>query len=403
MEMHVVIIGGGIAGPAVGIALRKAGHETTVFEAYPTLAAEVGYFLTVAGNGLDALSVLGADVEVRAAAFPTPQMVFRNGAGKVLGRLDNGGAAADGTPSQTIKRADLYRALHDEAERAGVRFAYGHRLASIETGAGGAPVTAQFTDGSEATGDLLVGADGLHSVTRTWLDPAAPRPRYVPILNTGGYARGVPVDAEPGVFTMVFGRRAFFGYTVHPSGEVWWFANPPHLEEPTAAKLAALNDGDRWRHLLLDLFADDATPAAELIKRTRHELTGWATYDMPRVETWHRGRVVLTGDAAHATSPSSGQGASMAIEDAVVLGKCLRDIPDVDRALDAYVGIRRARVERVVAAGARGSSMKVAGPVGRVVRDLTMPIVLKQVARHVRQEWMYGYHIDWDEPIRAAV
>ena len=59
-------------------------------------------------------------------------------------------------------------------------------------------------------------------------------------------------------------------------------------------------------------------------------------------------------------------------------------------------------MERVVAAGARGSSMKVAGPVGRVVRDLTMPIVLKQVARHVRQEWMYGYHIDWDEPIRAA-
>ena len=205
------------------------------------------------------------------------------------------------------------------------------------------------TDGNEATGDLLVGADGLHSVTRTWLDPAAPRPRYVPILNTGGYARGVPVDAEPGVFTMVFGRRAFFGYTVHPSGERVWFANPPHLEEPTAAQLAALNDGDRWRQLLLDLFAHDATPAAELIKHTRHELTGWATYDLPRVETWHRGRVVLTGDAAHATSPSSGQGASMAIED-VVLGACLRDIPDVDRALDAYVGLRRARVERVVAA-----------------------------------------------------
>jgi 2-polyprenyl-6-methoxyphenol hydroxylase-like FAD-dependent oxidoreductase len=92
----------------------------------------------------------------------------------------------------------------------------------------------------------------------------------------------------------------------------------------------------------------------------------------------------------------------MAIEDAVVLGKCLRDLGDVESALAAYVGLRRARVELVVAAGARGSSMKVAGPVGRVVRDLTMPIVLRQVARHVRQEWMYGYHIDWDEPIRAA-
>ena len=400
--MHGLIIGGGIAGPAAGIALRKAGHEATVFEAYPTLAADVGYFLTLAGNGLDALSVLGADGAVRAAAFPTPQMVFRNGAGRVLGRLANGGAAADGSPSQTIKRANLYRALHDEAERVGVRFSYGRRLATINTGHRGATVTARFTDGSEATGDLLVGADGLHSVTRTWLDPAAPRPRYVPILNTGGYVRGVPVDAEQGVFTMVFGRRAFFGYTVAPSGEVWWFANPPHLEEPSPAQLAALNEDDRWRRLLLDLFVEDAPPLRDLIAQTRHELTGWATYDLPRVATWHRGRVVLAGDAAHATSPSSGQGASMAIEDAVVLGKCLRDIPDVERALDTYVGLRRARVERVVAAGARGSSMKVAGPVGRVVRDLTMPIALKQVARHVRQEWMYAYHIDWDEPIHAA-
>ena len=92
----------------------------------------------------------------------------------------------------------------------------------------------------------------------------------------------------------------------------------------------------------------------------------------------------------------------MAIEDAVVLGKCLRDVPDVEQALAAYVGLRRARVERVVAAGARGSSMKVAGPVGRVVRDLTMPIVLRQVARHMRQEWMYAYHIDWIEPIPVA-
>jgi 2-polyprenyl-6-methoxyphenol hydroxylase-like FAD-dependent oxidoreductase len=397
-----LIIGGGIAGPAVGIALRKAGHEATVFEAYPSVAADIGYFLTLAGNGLDALSVLGADAAVRAAAFPTPQMIFRNGAGKVLGRLVNGGAAADGTPSQTIKRADLYRALHEEAERAGVEFAYGRRLATIETGGRGETVTAGFADGTEAIGDLLVGADGLHSTTRMWLDPAAPRPRYVPILNTGGYVRGVPVDARPGVFTMVFGRRAFFGYTAHPNGEVWWFANPPHLAEPTAEQLATLNHGDRWRHLLLDVFADDGPPMLDLIRNTSHELTGWATYDLPRVETWHRGRVVLAGDAAHATSPSSGQGASMAVEDAVVLGKCLRDIGNVERALDAYVDLRRARVERVVAAGARGSSMKVAGPVGRVVRDLTMPIVLKQVARHIRRDWMYGYHIDWDEPIRAA-
>lgn len=402
MKVHVLVIGGGIAGPAAGIALRKGGHEATVFEAYPTLATDVGYYLTLAGNGIDALSVLDADAAVRAAAFPTPTMVFRSGTGKVLGRLANGGAAADGTLSQTIKRADLYRALHDEAVRVGVEFAYGRRLRAIDSHSGGNGVTATFADGSRATGDLLVGADGLHSTTRTWLDPAAPRPRYVPILNTGGYAQGVTVDAEPGVFTMVFGRRAFFGYTVHPSGEVWWFANPPHPVEPTPDQLAALNEGDRWRRRLVDLFADDRSPAVDLIEATPHKLAGWATYDVPRVQTWHRGRVVLAGDAAHATSPSSGQGASMAIEDAVVLGKCLRDVPDVERALARYVELRRVRVERVVAAGARGSALKVAGPVRRVVRDVTMPLVLKQIATRLRQDWMYAYHIDWDEPVRSA-
>ena len=401
--MHALVIGSGIAGPAAGIALRKAGHDATVFEAYPTLATEVGYFLTLAGNGMDALTVLGADGPVRAAATPMPRMEFRSGTGRVLGRLDNGGAAADGTVSQTILRADLYQALHDEAVRAGVAFAYGRRLATITTDDQDGTVTAGFADGSTATGDLLVGADGLHSVTRSWLDPAAPRPRYVPILNTGGYARGVEVDAEPGVFTMVFGRRAFFGYGRRPDGEVWWFANPPHPTEPTTDQLAALNKGGRWRTHLLDLYAVDRTPAVDLIKATAHDLTGWTTYDLPRVPTWHRGRVVLVGDAAHATSPSSGQGASMALEDAVVLGKCLRDIDGVEDALDTYLTLRRPRVERVVAAGARSSNLKVAGPVGRVVRDRMMPLVLRQVARRVRQEWMYAYHVDWDEPVHATV
>ena len=263
-------------------------------------------------------------------------------------------------------------------------------------------MTAHFADGSDVTGDLLVGADGRHSVTRAWLDAAAPRPRYVPVLNTGGYARGVEVDAEPGVFTMVFGRRAFFGYGRRPDGEVWWFANPPHPTEPDPAQLAALNEGGRWRSRLLDLYAADRTPAVALIEATTHHLRGWPTYDLPPVPTWHRGRVVLVGDAAHATSPSSGQGASMALEDAVVLGKCLRDVDHVEDALDTYVGLRRPRVERVVAAGRRSSNLKVAGPVGRVARDLVMPIVLRQVARHIRQEWMYAYQVEWDEPVRAA-
>ena len=89
----------------------------------------------------------------------------------------------------------------------------------------------------------------------------------------------------------------------------------------------------------------------------------------------------------------------MAIEDAVVLAKCLRDLPDIQQAFAAYEQLRRQRVERVVAQGARSSSGKAAGPVVRVLRDLMLPVVLKRVASSGERSlaWMYSYHIDWDD------
>jgi 2-polyprenyl-6-methoxyphenol hydroxylase-like FAD-dependent oxidoreductase len=197
---------------------------------------------------------------------------------------------------------------------------------------------------------------------------------------------------------MVFGKRAFFGYAVHPSGEVWWFANPPRADEPTSAELAAIGT-EQWREMLMDLFAGDASPAVEIIRSTPGKLAGWATYDLPSVPTWYRSSLVIIGDAAHATAPSSGQGASMAIEDAVVLARCLRDLPDFGQAFAAYERLRRARVERIVAHGARTSNSKAAGPIARVLRDLMMPLVLKRVASGESLAWMHDYHIAWDEQV----
>ncbi|EXG79904.1 FAD-dependent monooxygenase [Cryptosporangium arvum] len=392
--MRVLVIGGGVAGSATAIALHRAGIDAEIYERHPGVADDVGLFLTFAGNGIDALQVLGAAEPVEKTAFPTPRMVMRSGTGRVLGSMSNGDA------SRTIRRADLYRVLRDEVVRRGIPIHYGKALADVEPSATG--VRARFGDGTDASGDLLVGADGLHSPTRNLIDPDAPAPRYVPVLNTGGYARGVAVDAEPGTFTMVFGKRAFFGYVPAPNGEVWWFANPPYPTAPSAAELAGMNAGGAWRRRLLELYADDATPAVALIEASTNPMTGWATYDLPAVPNWYRDRMVLVGDAAHATSPSSGQGASMAIEDAVVLAKSLRDVPDRAEALATYVGIRRPRVERVVKAGARSSSMKVAGPVGRVVRDAMMPLFLPMASRMMKTEWMHRYHIDWDVPVSAA-
>jgi FAD-dependent urate hydroxylase len=393
---RALIIGGGVAGPVAAMALRQAGIDPVVYEAYAGGADDAGAFLTFASNGLDALRTIDAHHLVLSESFPTPRMTIQSGTGKHLGDVPNGGTLPDGTVSQTLKRADLYRALRDEAVRRGARVEYGKRLVDAQTTPVG--VMARFEDGTEAVGDLLIGADGIHSRTRRIIDPSAPGARYIPVLNIGGYARNVRVQAELGTFRMVFGKRAFFGYAVHPSGEVWWFANPPRANEPTGAELAAIGT-EQWREMLMDLFAGDDSPAVEIIRSTPGKLAGWATYDLPSVPTWHRGSLVIIGDAAHATAPSSGQGASMAIEDAVVLSRCLRDLPDTRQAFAAYERLRRARVERIVAHGARTSNSKAAGPVAQVLRDLMMPLILKRVAGGESLAWMHDYHIAWDDKV----
>ena len=400
-ERKALIIGGGIAGLVTAMALQRARIDAIVYEAYDTEAGlDAGAFLTVAVNGLDALRSLGAHEPVLAAGFPTRSIEFFSGTGKRLGEVPIGGTLPDGTVTHTIKRVDLYRVLHDEAIRRGIRIEHNRRLVDAEI-TPDEGVIARFEDGTEAAGDLLIGADGIHSRTRRIIDPAAPGPRYTGLGNIGGFTRDASVDTKPGIYAMIWGKRAFFGYTVSPSGEIWWFANPPSAREPTRAELSATTE--QWKRRLIGLFADDATPAVEIIRATAGELAGTNQYDMPSVPTWHRGPMVIMGDAAHATSPSSGQGASMAIEDAIVLAKCLRDLPNIPQAFAAYEQLRRERVERVVAQGVRSSSGKAAGPIVRVLRDLTLPVILRRVASSGERSlaWMYGYHVDWDERLAS--
>jgi 2-polyprenyl-6-methoxyphenol hydroxylase-like FAD-dependent oxidoreductase len=125
-------------------------------------------------------------------------------------------------------------------------------------------------------------------------------------------------------------------------------------------------------------------------------MAGWATYDFPSVPHWHRDRMVIIGDAAHAASPSSGQGASMAIEDAIVLATCLRNEPSVAQAFVSYDQQRRERVERVVAQGRRNGFGKTPGPLGRAFRDLALRVVFRNPARATRSmDWIFDHRIDW--------
>jgi 2-polyprenyl-6-methoxyphenol hydroxylase-like FAD-dependent oxidoreductase len=379
--MKALVIGCGIGGPALGMALRKVGVDAEIFEAYGESAEGVGSFLNIASNGLDALRTLEAHHEVMRAGIPTPDMVMWSGTGKRLGAVPNGMALDDGTVSHTILRADLHRIVRDEAVRRGITISYGRRMVSFEDT--GDRVTARFEDGGEATGDLLIAADGVHSRTRRLLDPAAPEPRYAGLYSGGGIIGDPDFTGEPGVYHMVFGKRAFFGYTVAESGETWWFANLPRELGDVPAD---------WRPVLAEAFEPDANFSADLVRRA--ELGPMLPiHDLPPVPTWHRGRALLTGDAAHATSPSSGQGASLAIEDAVVLARCLREAGDHRAAFRLFESERRERVERVVAYARTISNSKAAGPVARIFRDALMPYFLKRTASQESLAWMYRHQV----------
>ncbi len=392
-----LVIGGGIAGPTTAMALQKAGIEATVYEGCPTAADRVGAFLTLASNGVDALRVMAADAPVLAVGFPTPWTTLRSGTGKRLGATPLGATLPDGTASHTMKRADLYRTLHEQAVSRGIRVEFGRRLVAAEdTGEG---VLAAFADGTAATGDILIGCDGVHSTVRTIVDPHAPAPRYAGLLGTGGYAGGADVATPPGAYEMIFGTRAFFGYTVAPDGEVWWFANVPAAQETDGARLA----GEAWRGRLLELFADDAGPAVDLVRATPEILPMTAFHWMPPLPRWHEGRMIVIGDAAHAPTPTSGQGASLAIEDAVVLAKCLRDLPDPLRAFAHFESVRRPRVERIVKWATRMNRSKAPGTIARAVRDAVLPVVLRMTADSKALRRTFDYHIEWDTTARGGM
>lgn len=391
-----IVAGGGIAGPVAAMALRKAGIEATVYEAYQGTADGIGGGLSIAQNGLNALALLGADEAVRRIGEPMRGIAMYSWTGKRLALL--GGSPGE-PPQYFVWRPELYRALLDEAAGRGIRVEQGKRLVGLDDT--GDAVTARFADGTSATADILVGADGIHSATRPLIDPAAPAPRYTGLVSFGGSLPATGLPPTGGIMHMIFGKRAFFGYWVDGDGSGGWFVNLPHRETTLAASRRV--PAGEWLRRLREAFAADRGPALDLIRRTRPEdlLIVGPMEDIPTVPVWHRGRTVLIGDAAHATSPSSGQGASLAIESAVQLARCLRDLPH-EQAFATYEGLRRERVEKIIAMAARTNRDKAAGPVARILRDLLLPTAMKLLAKPEKLAWQFGYTIDWAASATAS-
>ena len=397
--MQALIVGGGIAGPITAMALQQAGIDATIFEARPSADSEAGSYFTVTANGLDGLSAVGALDIATAAGFPTRRNVLWNHTGRRLATLPLDSGLPGSPAARTMKRSRLMRLVQEEAVRRGIKIEFGRRLIDATVTAD-SQVVATFEHGGEATGDLLIGADGVHSLVRRLVDPAAPSGRYVGLTNFGGVTRGGGADIEGEAWHLIFGRHAFFGYQATPDGDIVWFANVPRPKITPAERDATT--AAAWKQQLMELFADDEGPAIELISAGEIELSADNTHDLGHVPTWHRGPVVIIGDAAHAPAPSSGQGASMAIEDAIVLARTLRQMPSIPGAFEAFERSRRERVEKIVAWGARGSSSKVPGAFGRIARDLMLRVVVRRLITEKSLAWMYDYRVDRDEPARRA-
>ena len=389
-----IVIGGGIAGPVAATALQQAGISATVYEAYPAVSDGIGGDLALAANGMRALGIIGVDDAVRAIALPiTGQIMSVNGRGLELPGLDGE------EPMQMVGRGALQRVLRDRAVEAGVELHYDKRLVTVENTATG--VRASFSDGTTATADVLLGADGVRSTVRTLIDPAAPGAGYTGLLGFQGSAE-LALDLDPGVMTFAFGKRAYYLYWRTGDGRVTWGANLPskqYLSTTDARKIPAAD----WLTTLRETYADD-TPGDKLANVTTEDALQvlGAIHIMPPVPHWHRDRMVLVGDAVHAPSNSTGQGASLAIESAIQLARCLRDLPDPVSAFAAYEGLRRQRVEKITRRGARTNSAKTPGPVGRRFMQTAMPLVFKVMNFEKTIGPEQRYTIDWDEHLTVS-
>jgi 2-polyprenyl-6-methoxyphenol hydroxylase-like FAD-dependent oxidoreductase len=310
--MKAIIIGGGIGGLSAAITLMRVGIEPLVFEQASELR-EVGAGLTFWTDGLDALAALGASEGVLAASSIVRSFEQRNSRGVVLTTLPWGKTKTkSGAPAAIcVHRRDLLdqlaRLVHPD------RIHCGHRCTSIQEGA--LEVTARFANGREEHADILIGADGIHSVIRSALHGDS-RPRYAGYTCWRGIAKyhGNALPADAAFEALGSGKR----FAIHPVGPclVFWYA--------TKSTQQAEADGASGRKAdVLDCFRDWFPPIQEVIAATDDILRN-DIIDRKPICGWGKGRVTLLGDAAHPTTPNLGQGACMAMQDAVVLAACLR-------------------------------------------------------------------------------
>ncbi|MBO0730380.1 MAG: FAD-dependent monooxygenase [Acidimicrobiaceae bacterium] len=308
--LDVAVVGGGIGGLAAAIALRDAGHETTVYEQATEVRA-VGAGISLWPNGVKVLDRLGLGSRLAGMAGRMERMgyAWMDGSRLTEFSLEPVYETA-GLPACPVARADLHDLL---VGRLGAgRLRLGARALEVTSDRKQASI--RFQDGTAVSADLVVAADGTHSPTRAWVAGRPIERRFVGYLNVNAL---VPADVEvspPGLWQTWVGdhRRA----SVMPigGGRAYAFFDVP---APAACDQGVTD-------LLAEAFDGWAAPVGRLAAAVAEAGPNRvAIYDLPPFGPWHRGRVVLLGDAAHTMAPDLGQGGCQALEDAWVLAQCL--------------------------------------------------------------------------------
>jgi salicylate hydroxylase len=352
-SLRVLIAGGGIGGLTAALALAENGCEVTVFEQAPEFA-EVGAGIQLSPNASRVLHALGLEKPLRAAAFLPEGTQFRHWRrGNVISEssLDEQVLSRYGAPYYHIHRGDLMAALVNAA----------HAHTDIElysgvavTGFDDTPDAVSLTaTAASHTGDVLVGADGIHSRIQAvlWGEQA---PQFTGNVAWRALvpAAQLPANLIRPVSTVWWGPGKHFVH-YYVSGGEW--VNCVCVVEKNGWQVESWTEQGDFDELRQDFagWHSDIQLLLEGVDKT--QLYKWALFDRAPMPQWGKGRVTLLGDACHPTLPFMAQGAAMAIEDAAVLAGCLNKTSDVTAALQRYEDLRRARTARIQAGSRRNA------------------------------------------------
>jgi salicylate hydroxylase len=347
-NLRIAIIGGGIGGLTLALALRQRGMAAEIFEQASELT-EIGAAVALSANATRELRRLGLLDAVAAAATEPTELIWRDWRhGRRIAahpvRRDGSYRECFGAPYLGIHRADLQHVLSGALGGSGLHL--GHRLAALADG--GEEIGLEFADGRVAWFDLVIGADGVRSVVRRFVAGG----EGTLYSGTSGFRGIVPVDRlpslpDPQAIQFWMGPNAhLLHYAIGGAGEAVNFLAV--VEGP-----ALWPGGDRWQAEIepqeaLAAFTGWHPAVTEMIGAVEHRLR-WGLFVARPLARWHRGRALLLGDAAHAMLPHHGQGANTTIEDAITLAELLAGAAPggPDALMRRYQELRRARTRKI--------------------------------------------------------